>query len=144
MKQIILFIFLLFSFTSIQSQSKEQRKIITNYITAHNDGTSEAIIHFINQNYTPSYLKKIDLNTHVNFYKNIIEEFDVLNFDIYKTVEQLPNRVVIHLIKEHESILTNHIEPTEILVLELDQAPNNSKFLEKGLGLGSLLCVLKK
>lgn len=144
MKQIILVLFLLFSFTSIQSQSKEQRKIITNYITAHNNGTPQAIIHFIKQNYSPNYLKKIDVDTHVDFYKNIIEEFGMLNFDIYKTVEQFPNRVVIHLIKEHASILTNHLEPTEILVLELDQDLNNSKFLEKGLGLGSLLCELRK
>ena len=144
MKQIILILFLLFSFTSIQSQSKKQRNIITSYITAHNNGTTEAIIHFIKQNYTTNYLKKIDIDTHVNFYKNIIKEFGALNFDIYKTVEQLPNRIVVYLIKENVSTLTNYLEPTEILVLELDQDPNNSKFLKKGLGLGSLLCELRK
>lgn len=144
MKHIILVLFFLLTYIAAKSQSQQQREIISNYIIAHNIGTTESIKHFIEQNYTPTFLNKIDIGSHIKFYKNIIEEFGDLNLDIYKTTEQSTNQVTVYLTKESISVFANYLKPTEILVLKLNQDANNLKLMDKGLGLGSLLCELKK
>ena len=74
----------------------------------------------------------------------IAEDFGQLKSIVYKKTEENPLRLVVQLIKEKESLLNEFIDPTEILVVEIDMEQNNPKYLNRSLGLGALICESKK
>jgi len=144
MKKIIFIVFTLLFATHILAQKKNQLDLLDNFIIAHNLGTEKAITDFIENSYEPSLLKKIDLKKHVAFYDHIIKEFGPLHSEIYEVVEVKPNKLIVNLIKKEESVTNNSIDPTEILMVEIDTDEKQPEYLSRGLGLGALACSIRK
>lgn len=129
---------------AVFSQNINQSAILNKFIAANNDGTHEAIRQFITDTYDPDLLRKIDMEEHIQFYTMISEDFGRLNTVVYKKIEEKPFQLTVHLIKEDENVLNRSVNPAEILVVEMDISEQNQKYLKKGLGLGALVCELKK
>lgn len=119
-------------------------QILDRYIIANNDGSDDAIELFIHENYNPDLAKKIKMQDHINFYRQISGEFVSLNKTVYKTVKSTSDKLIVHLIKEADSPMNMDIDPIDILVVEIDLDPENPKYLAKGLGLGALVCEIRK
>lgn len=111
---------------------------------AHNAGTEDALRKFITECYEPPIYEQLDLASHVAFYKQIISDFGPLNNQIYEKVEETRSKLIVHLIKKNESLLKNKIDPAEILVVEMDMSKVYPKHMSRGLGLGALVCELRK
>ena len=144
MKKILLTLLTITIVTFSYSQNRNQLVILDKFIVANNSGTNEAISQFIKDTYEPNLYKKIDLEEHIKFYAMISEDFGQLNTIVYKKIEEKPLRLVVYLIKENENLLNKSINPAEILVVEMDLNEQNPKYLKQGLGLGALVCELKK
>ena len=144
MKNILLAIITLLIFSYSYSQSKEHQNILDQFIIAHNDGSKDAIKEFIKNTYLPEIYETINLNDHVAFYRQIINEFGDLNRQIYYLVEETPYKLIVHLIKKTENINNLVIDPEDILQVEIDLSETNTKYMERGLGLASLISDLKR
>lgn len=144
MRKTILIIFTITATAAAYSQNEHQVAILNQFVNANNAGTPEAFTQFIKQTYHPDLLKKIDLNTHIEFYKMIAEDFGKLKTSLYEKIEEKPIRFVGHLIKEKESLLNKAVNPAEILVVEMDLHEQNPTYLKKALGLGALICEREK
>lgn len=144
MRKIILILFTLTVTASAYSQNKHQVAILNQFVNANNAGTHEAFSQFIKETYHPDLLKRIDLNTHIEFYAMISADFGKLKSSVFEKIEENPIRFVGHLIKEKESLLNRSINPAEILVVEMDLHEQNPKYLKKALGLGALICEVEK
>lgn len=144
MKILILILLTITIETSVYSQNKNQSIILDKFIAANNAGTHEAYNKFINDTYDHDLLSKIDLEKHIKFYTMISEDFGKLKTVVYKKIEEKPLRLVVYLIKENQSVWNKSINPAEILVIEMDLHEQNQSYLKKGLGLGALVCELKK
>jgi len=144
MKNILLAIITLLIFSYSYSQSKEHQNILDQFIIAHNDGSKDAIKDFIKNTYLPEIYETINLNDHVAFYRQIINEFGDLNRQIYYLVEETPYKLIVHLIKKTENINNLVIDPEDILQVEIDLSETNTKYMERGLGLASLISDLKR
>ncbi len=143
--RILLFAFFALLFSSnCLSQTKTQTTILNKFITAHNKGTEKAISTFIKDTYHPDVYKRINLQEHISFYNQIVNEFGPLNYVVYKTVKTTSDRYVVHLIKQGENTNNQYIKPDDILVVKLDISKDNNRFMPHGLGLGSLTCELRK
>jgi hypothetical protein len=121
-----------------------QFEILNKFIAANNAGTKEAIVQFIKETYAPSLYTKIDLQEHLKFYTMISEDFGLLKLVAYEIIEEGPHKLIVHLIKERESLQNKSINPSEILVVEIELDEKHPEFLKKGLGLGALICEAKK
>ena len=141
-KLITLFAITIVTFT--YSQNRNQLVILNKFIVANNSGTNKAISQFIKETYEPNLYKKIDLKEHTKFYAMISEDFGQMKTIVYKKIEEKPLRLIVYLIKENENLLNKTINPTEILVVEMDLNEKNPKYLNRSLGLGALVCELKK
>jgi len=130
--------------TLTYSQNNNQQKILNKYIMANNAGTVEAFSQFIKETYNPQLLKKINLTLHIDFYSMVSKDFGQLKLDVYNKTEETPSRLVVHLIKENESLFNKKINPAEVLVVEMDFNKNGPTYLNKGIGVGALICELKK
>jgi len=144
MKHLFLTITALLTFSISSSQNKDQLNILDHFIIAHNDGSENAIKEFIKETYLPEIYEKINLDDHVKFYKQVINEFGDLNKQIYYLVEETPHKLIVHLIKKNENINNLVINPEDILQVEIDLSQTNPKYMEKGLGLDSLLYDQKR
>ena len=144
MKTFLIVIFTILSISFSYSQNKEQTNILNKFINAHNIGSQDAISEFIKDTYHPDIYAKINLKDYVAFYNQIVNEFGPLNFMIYKKVEETPLKFVVHLIKKDEHIKNQDINPLEILAVEIDLSKKNPIYIERGLGLGSLVCEQRK
>ena len=144
MKRAVLFGVVGFCFLTCLSQNKEQQAILDKFITYHNDGSEKALSQFAKETYNPILYDKIDLEKHTAFYDQIAREFGRLNEQIYKLETETQLKLIVHLIKEDETVLNKNIDPREILVVELDLSDNNLKYLSRGLGLGALVCEVRK
>lgn len=144
MKKFLATLIVIVFVTVTYSQNNKQQKTLNKYIIANNAGTPEAFSQFIKDTYTPQLLKKINLKSHIDFYAMISKDFGQLKLAVYKKIEENPSRLVVHLIKENESLLNNNINPAEVLLVEMDFNKNNPTYLNKGIGLGALICELKK
>lgn len=141
-KFVTLFIFTIVSFA--YSQNDSQSIILSKFITANNSGAVEVISQFIKESYEPNLYEEIDLQQHIEFYSMISEDFGRLKSIVYKIIEEKPLRLVVQLIKEEENLLNKNIDPKEILMVEFDFNEKNPKLLNRALGLGALICELKK
>ena len=144
MKHLILGVFAVLSFSFSFSQNNEQQQILNKFIKAHNLGSEEAINEFIKDTYHPDIYAKLNVNAHISFYNQIVQEFGPLNFMIYKVVEETPIRFVAHLIKNSQHIKNQNINSLEVLVVKIDLSQKNNKYMPHGLGLGSLVCEQRK
>nr|WP_321235088.1 hypothetical protein [uncultured Psychroserpens sp.] len=144
MKKILFLLLISLLSTNSYAQSKNQLELLDKFIIAHNLGTEKAIVNFINETYKPTLLKKINMKKHIAFYNHIIKEFGLLNSEIYEVVETKPTKLIVNLIKKGESTSNKSIDPTEILMVEIDTDKNQPRYLSRGLGLGALACSIKK
>ncbi len=143
MKKVLVAAFIMSSISGF-AQNKNQREILHKYITANNTGTDEAFHQFIKETYAPGIYEKIIIADHINFYKQIEHDFGDLKFEVYEKVDETPIRLVVYLIKENANILDRTIDPSQVLVLEMDLLAQNPAYLSRGLGLGALICEKEK
>lgn len=143
MKKLIFILMVFSSFVGF-SQNKNQLEILNRYITANNAGTDEAFHQFIKETYEPKLYSKINIPDHINFYKQIHQDFGELKSAVYERVEEEPLRLVVYLIKKDQNILNRNIDPTEVLVLKMDLVAANPNYMRRGLGLGALVCEKEK
>lgn len=137
----ILFFALMFPHHNTNTYSTQ---ILDRYIIANNDGSDDAIELFIRENYNPDLANRIKIEDHIKFYRQISGEFGPLNKTVYKTVQSTSDKLIVHLIKESDSPINMDIDPIDILVVEIDLDPENPKYLARGLGLGALVCEIRK
>ena len=140
----ILFGVMGFFFLTCFSQNKEQQAILDKFIAYHNDGSEKALGQFIKETYNPGLYDKIDLGKHTAFYDQIVREFGRLNDQVYKVESETQLKLIVHLIKEDETVLNKNIDPREVLVVEIDVSDDNAKYLSRGLGLGALVCEIRE
>lgn len=126
------------------SQNQAQLTVLNKFIIANNAGTEEAFSQFIKETYEPELYKKTNLKAHIEFYTMISKDFGQLKSEVYEKIEEKPLRLAVYLIKDGESLLNTNINPTEILMVELDFNENNPTYLNRALGLGALICQQKK
>ena len=109
-----------------------------------NLGTKPAVEHFIKNYYSPDVLQKMkNFDDHVNFYMTIIHDFGDIQDVIYKTEEDSNYSLKVQLLKKG-TLLVPTPSPEEILVVEIDLDPENPKYLKRGLGMGALICYIKR
>jgi hypothetical protein len=120
------------------------QKILTAWLEMHNTGTEEAVGEFIRSYYSPELLKKMkNFDDHVKFYMTVIDDFGDIQSIVYKTEETTDFRLKVQLLKKGILAVSNP-PPTEILVVEIDLDPKNPEYLVKGLGMGALICYIKR
>ena len=118
--------------------------ILKAWIETQNDGSEQAINAFIDTYFPPELLSKMtNRKDHVAFYRQIIEEFgDVQDF-IYKEEENSRTKLKVQLLKKGQTLVPEPA-PDQILVIEIDVLEKEPKFLAKGLGMGALICYIKR
>jgi hypothetical protein len=135
---------LMFSANWSFAENEKTQRIFDAWLEMHNTGTEKAVGEFINDFYAPSALKKMkNFDAHVNFYMTMINDFGEMQDVIFKTEESTENRLKVQLLKKG-SLAYPEPTPEEILVVEIDLNPENPEFLEKGLGMGALICYIKR
>ncbi|MCG8331745.1 MAG: hypothetical protein MI974_28930 [Chitinophagales bacterium] len=144
MKRFFIAALIVLGATLAYSQNNAPSIILNKFIEANNSGTANAFSTFVKETYEPGLYNKIDVQKHIDFYAMIQNDFGKLKPLVYKQVEETPHRLVVLLIKEHESLSNKNIDPTEILMVEIDLNQQNPKYLGRALGLGALACELKK
>jgi hypothetical protein len=144
MKYILILSVLMFSADWSFAENEKTQRIFDAWLEMHNTGTEKAVGEFINDYYSTTALKKMkNFDAHVRFYMTMINDFGDLQAVIYKTEESSANRLKVQLLKKG-SLVYPEPSPEEILVVEIDLDPSDSDFLEKGLGMGALICYIKR
>jgi len=144
LKSLCLILLLGFGTKQLSAQSATQSDLLDRFIRMHNTGTEAAIRTFIRETYHPSLLPDLAMDKHVAFYQHIIDEFGPLNTEVYRVADVKPHKLVVHLIKAHESTANQQIDPADILEVELDTDADLPTYLSQGLGLGALVCARPK
>lgn len=67
-----------------------------------------------------------------------------LNATVYEKIGDVEHRLVVHLVKRAESVLNKHVAAEDRLVVKVDLSTKNPKYLSRGLGLGALVCEIKR
>ncbi len=130
--------------TSVCGQTKEQQRILDKFVTMHNIGTVQVIEGFIKDTYHPDIYKKIEVSKHVAFYQQVISDFGPLNNQVYAKIEEEPLSLTVHLIREQDEVFNKHINLAHVLVLKMNLHPDNAAYMDRGLGLGALICTIKR
>jgi hypothetical protein len=144
MKIIALISTLLLCSNSSSTENLNTQKIFTAWLEMHNTGTEEAVGEFIRSYYSPKLLKKMkNFEDHVKFYMTAIDDFGDIQYIVYKTEESTDYRLKVQLLKEGALAISDP-PPTEILVVEIDLDPENPQHLIRGLGMGALICYIKR
>ncbi len=144
LRSLCLILLLGFGTNLLSAQSATQSDLLDQFIRMHNTGTEAAIRTFIRETYHPALLPDLAMDKHVAFYQHIIDEFGPLNTEVYKVAEVKPHKLVVRLIKAGESVVNLHVDPADILEVELDTDPDLPTHLSRGLGLGALVCARPK
>lgn len=144
MKYILIITVLIFSTGRSPVENENTQRVLDAWLTMHNEGTKQAVREFIQDYYAPTVLKKMkNIDAHVNFYMTMINDFGDMQDVIYKTEESTKNRLKVQLLKKG-SLVNPAPTPEEILVVEIDLSPDDPNYLEKGLGMGALICYIKR
>ena len=144
MLKFTLFLSLLVLGSVAKPDESKTNQVLKAWMQMQNTGTDQAIRHFIDQYYSPKLLQKMkNYEAHVKFYKQIIDEFGPVQEFIYQTDEEGVYKLKVQLLKEGRTTIP---EPSaeEILVVNIDLDPENPDYLVKGLGLGALVCYIKR
>lgn len=137
-------LFSIFFISGNRENSKEAEVILDAWIKTHNEGTDKAIITFIDDYYAPEVLKKMkNKGDHLKFYRQVIDEFGPIQKGIYEVMNSSKTMLKVQLLKAGTPFAPAPT-PEEILVVEIDLDPNNSKYISKGLGMGALICYIKR
>jgi hypothetical protein len=123
---------------------EDTRRILSAWVETQNTGTDEAIRSFIDSYYSPALLDKMkNYEDHVSFYKQVISDFGAIQDIVYQTEEDTDNSLKVQLLKEATPLIPEP-SPEEILVIEIDLDPANPAYLRRGLGMGALICYIKR
>lgn len=139
----------LLSLTFIFSQEKPKINEYTDavlkaWIKTQNEGTDKAISAFIDDYYSPEVLRKMkNKQDHIKFYRQVIDEFGALQDIVYEVMVATDTSLKVQLLKVGTT-LTPTPTPEEILVVEIDLDPKNKKKMVGGLGMGALICYIKR
>lgn len=141
-------LFTLFLFlAAVQNSSTEQtdtERVLEAWVVMQNNGSDKAVRQFIDTYYSPAILSKMkNYEDHVAFYKQIIHEFGKVQSTIYLTETDKDHKLKVQLIREGRA-LAPAPSAEEILVVEIDLDPENPQYLSRGLGLGALICHIKR
>lgn len=121
-----------------------KKQILDDWIRTQNLGSNEAINEFIDQWFAPELLEKMEnRDEHIAFYRQIIDEFGELQNLVFKEVESTETKLKVELIKKGYPLVPEPA-PEDILVVEIDVQKNNLRYLSRGLGMGALICYIKK
>jgi len=143
-RPILIFLFWGLVTTGLKAQDAKY-DLLGDFITMQNEGSDEAIKAFIKEKFHPEIYKKIKLEDHVAFHRQIIDEFGQLSYKVLKEVESTDTKLIVHLVRKHQPITKNiDLDPLDILVVEIDIVKSEPRYLSRGLGLGSLECELRK
>ncbi len=145
MKTIIatILISLVNGFDTVNTTDDTQR-ILDAWIVTQNEGTDKAVRAFIDTYYSPELLEQMkNYEDHVKFYKQIISEFGKIQDVIYETENNTALALKVQLLKEATSLVPEP-GPEDILVVEIDLDPDNKQYLRRGLGMGALICYIKR
>ena len=118
-------------------------KIAIMWIEMHNTQDKKSINSFIKENYSQTTLKKINTEDHINFYYNAAVSFGQVDEIPFEVIENTNNRLVIHFVKKGVT-RSEEISPENIFVVEIDMNLKDPTKLERGLGLGALICSLPR
>ena len=144
MKTLLIISALAFSTNWSNSENANTKRLFEAWRKMHNTGTEQAAREFIKAYYAPDVLKKMkNMEDHVTFYMTMIHDFGDVQNIVYKTEESTEHRLKVQLLKK-DALLFPEPSPEEILVVEIDLDPNDPNFLEKGLGMGALICYIKR
>ncbi|MBO3698806.1 hypothetical protein [Roseivirga sp. E12] len=145
MKVLLFLIISWFHVTPVQSEAPKDAMVILNaWIETQNKGTDEAISSFIKTYYAPEVLNKMkNFDDHLKFYRQVIDEFGPIQKVIFEEMESTETKLKVQLLKQGTPLVPTP-EPEEILVVEIDLDAQNPKFIEKGLGMGALICYIKR
>lgn len=145
MKYLVIVLFLAFlSDEKKQEVNEHAEAVLKAWIKTQNEGTDKAIMAFIDNYYAPEVLKKMkNKEDHLKFYRQVIDEFGALQDIVHEVMETSDNRLKVQLLKVGTT-LTPPPTPEEILVVEIDLDPEDKKKMVKGLGMGALICYIKK
>lgn len=129
---------------SPENKPKDTRRILEAWIETQNIGTDEAIRAFIDTYYSPALLNKMkNYKDHVSFYRQVISDFGTIQDIVYQIEKDTENSLKVQLLKE-ATLLIPTPSPEEILVVEIDLEPADPAYLKRGLGMGALICYIKR
>ena len=144
MKYLLILSVLIFSTLRSVEENSHTQRLLKAWLEMQNVGTKPAVEHFIKNYYSPDVLQKMkNFDDHVNFYMTIIHDFGDIQDVIYKTEEDSNYSLKVQLLKKG-TLLVPTPSPEEILVVEIDLDPENPKYLKRGLGMGALICYIKR
>ena len=127
-----------------QGINPKAEKVLKAWVAAQNDGSDSAVINFIKKYYPESaYETDSKLNAHVRFCRQIIDEFGDVGETIYEVMENQPKKLKVQLLKAGVAAVTQP-SPEEILVIEIDLESKDQTRLARGLGMGALICYIKR
>lgn len=122
----------------------ETKRILNAWIATQNEGTDAAVRNFIDTYYSPGLIERMkNYEDHVKFYKQIIHEFGKIQNVIYETEKDTDTKLKVQVLKEATPLVPEP-GPEEILVIEIDLDPENKRYLSRGLGMGALVCYIKR
>jgi len=117
-------------------------KIAKMWVAMHNSQNKITTKDFITASYSKALLKKIKLPDHITFYHDAAISFGPVDGTPLKIVENSDNRLVIHFAKKGLDY-SKEISPENIFVIEIDMRQEEPEKLDRGLGLGALVCFLQ-
>ena len=144
MKTVFSLFFFLFLFAKQDSIKPQTQRVLSAMIEMQNVGTDEAINTFINKYFHPDLLYKMkNRSEHVSFYRQIIEEFGDVQKEVFKVEVSTDRKLKVQLLKKGVSFVPDP-SPEEILVVEIDLNQDQPEYLARGLGMGALICYIKR
>jgi len=139
----LIWIITLLSLSNLQEPDLK-KEILKDWIATQNDGSNEAINQFIDTWFSPEMREKMkNRDEHIAFYRQIIDEFGDMQDIIYKEVEYTDTRLKVELLKKGMPLVPEP-SPEDILVVQIDVLKDNPRYLSRGLGMGALICYIKK
>ncbi len=117
--------------------------LLRSWLAAHNSGHRDSIKAFIESRYSQKFLSKINLEKHLNFYREAGKMFGRLKSRPHFIEQSDSLKIVAHFLKKGltkpESLL-----PENIIVIEVDADPAAPAFLERGVGMAPLICQTRE
>lgn len=130
--------------SSKQDLNPKARAVLNAWISTQNEGSEAAVIDFIKLYYPKAaYSSQKKLKAHTDFCMQIVREFGDVQAEIYEVMENEPKKLKVQLLKAGTLAVTRP-SPEDILVVEIDLEEQNGTRLERGLGMGALICYIKR
>lgn len=117
--------------------------IMTSWLSAHNSGDTTALVEWMRTSFSPEALTTLDFDKHLEWYVGCTTMFGKLTPLPYAIATNDEHKLVAHFLKDGVR-REKTVDPTKIVVVELDLNPEQPRYLQRGLGLGELICEDRK